>query len=35
MSLFKDWDGIFMDSTSMSAPDVPLGALVLQRGDTL
>ena len=34
-SLFKDWDDIFMASVSMSVPDVPLGALVLQRGDTL
>ncbi|KAF8435844.1 hypothetical protein L210DRAFT_3648501 [Boletus edulis BED1] len=34
-SLFKAWDALFLDALKMTLPDVPLGALVLRKGDTL
>lgn len=33
--LFEDWDGVFSSSTEMEVTKVPMGALLLRKGDTL
>lgn len=34
-SLFEAWDRLFAEGLEMRLPDVPVGALVLRKGDTL